>query len=288
LGDVKILLRCVNDEIVPEIRSQKQKLFKEKKDLTFLEADEKLVATIIDPSSSPEFIFHFSISLLKRYLSVSILNGGEAIRELLRTYDIRNEIRGCLRNLFLTNAKKKGHKSFSFSSKYLRRLGILYRFLYSKNGPDSFVMDYLPVAPVNLRPLVEIGGSRILASELNSLYRLIIMRNQRLKRLMEFSAPEFMLNIQRRELQLSVEQLFTGEKKRDFSFQHSGAGKRELGISLSSRIGGKYGIFRRNLLGKRVDYSARSTIIPDPFLRFNSCGIPYEIAKTLWEPYIIR
>ena len=208
--------------------------------------------------------------------------GGEAVRELLRKLDIKEE----MRNL---NQIVKGSFSIQKKEEALKRLRIFKKFdqtIDKKiiNQPEWMVMSVLPVIPPELRPLVPLDGGRFAASDLNDLYRRIIIRNNRLKQLMEIKAPDVILRNEKRMLQESVDSLLDNSRLQ--SAVRSGT-RRPL-KSLSDVLKGKSGRFRQNLLGKRVDYSGRSVIVVGPELKLHECGIPKDMAIELFKPHIIK
>ena len=173
-------------------------------------------------------------------------------------------------------------------SEALKRLRVVEAFregLNNKNNrPEWMIIQYLPVIPPELRPLVPLDGGRFASSDLNDLYRRVIIRNNRLKRLLDIKAPEVILRNEKRMLQEAVDSLFDNSRK-------SNAVKAEGGLalkSLSDILKGKQGRFRQNLLGKRVDYSGRSVIVVGPTLKLHECGIPKGMAAELFKPFIIR
>jgi len=207
--------------------------------------------------------------------------GGEAVKELLARLNLdslSNELRFAAANE--TSQQKK--------SEALKRLKVVEAFRegmeVQENKPEWMCIQYLPVIPPELRPLVPLDGGRFASSDLNDLYRRVIIRNNRLKRLMEIKAPEVILRNEKRMLQESVDSLFDNSRK-------SNAVKAEGGRalkSLSDVLKGKQGRFRQNLLGKRVDYSGRSVIVVGPELKLHECGIPKGMAAELYKPFIIR
>ncbi len=208
--------------------------------------------------------------------------GGEAIRELLRRIDIdelAEELRAVLRT----------EKSKQKKQEALKRLKVVEAFRTRENGelknrPEWMVMDVIPVIPPELRPLVPLEGGRFATSDLNDLYRRVIIRNNRLKKLMDIRAPEVILRNEKRMLQEAVDALFDNTKR---TTAVRSDGNRPL-KSLSDMLRGKQGRFRLNLLGKRVDYSGRSVIVVGPKLRLYECGLPKEMAVELFKPFIIR
>ncbi|MCG2676928.1 DNA-directed RNA polymerase subunit beta' [bacterium] len=203
--------------------------------------------------------------------------GGEAIRKLLEELDltaITKEIRNDMRRT--TSAQKR--------IKLAKRLKIVESFLASGNRPEWMISTLLPVIPPDLRPLVPLDGGRFATSDLNDLYRRVINRNNRLKRLMELRAPEVIVRNEKRMLQEAMDALFdNGRRGRVVK----GAGGRPL-KALSDMLKGKQGRFRQNLLGKRVDYSGRSVIVVGPELKLHQCGLPKKMALELFEPFIIK
>lgn len=208
--------------------------------------------------------------------------GGEAIREMLRRINIE-ELSEELRNVLRTEkSKQKKYEA-------LKRLKVVEAFRTRENGelknrPEWMVMDVLPVIPPELRPLVPLEGGRFATSDLNDLYRRVIIRNNRLKKLIDIKAPEVILRNEKRMLQESVDALFDNTKR---TTAVRSDGNRPL-KSLSDMLRGKQGRFRLNLLGKRVDYSGRSVIVVGPHLKLHECGLPKEMAVELFKPFIIR
>jgi len=201
--------------------------------------------------------------------------GAEAIYELLRTIDLSQEI-GLIRDeLPTTNSETK-------IKKLTKRLKLLEAFLHSGNRPEWMVMKVLPVLPPELRPLVPLDGGRFATSDLNDLYRRVINRNNRLKRLLDLNAPDIIVRNEKRMLQEAVDALLdNGRRGRAIT----GTNKLPL-KSLADMIKGKQGRFRQNLLGKRVDYSGRSVIVVGPTLKLHQCGLPKKMALELFKPFI--
>ena len=201
--------------------------------------------------------------------------GAEAIKELLESIDLQAEVDALREEIPQTNSETK-------IKKYSKRLKILEAFLYSGNKPGDMVMTVLPVLPPDLRPLVPLDGGRFATSDLNDLYRRVINRNNRLKRLLELNAPDIIVRNEKRMLQEAVDALLdNGRRGRAIT----GTNKRPL-KSLADMIKGKQGRFRQNLLGKRVDYSGRSVIVVGPYLRLHQCGLPKKMALELFKPFI--
>ncbi|MHA7856350.1 DNA-directed RNA polymerase subunit beta' [Marinobacter shengliensis] len=201
--------------------------------------------------------------------------GAEAIKELLEAIDLQAEVDALREEIPQTNSETK-------IKKFSKRLKILEAFLYSGNKPGDMVMTVLPVLPPDLRPLVPLDGGRFATSDLNDLYRRVINRNNRLKRLLELNAPDIIVRNEKRMLQEAVDALLdNGRRGRAIT----GTNKRPL-KSLADMIKGKQGRFRQNLLGKRVDYSGRSVIVVGPYLRLHQCGLPKKMALELFKPFI--
>ncbi|MDD5448778.1 MAG: DNA-directed RNA polymerase subunit beta', partial [Actinomycetota bacterium] len=202
--------------------------------------------------------------------------GAESIRQLLLNIDLEKEAE----DLRETIRSSKGQRN----SKAVKRLKIVSAFLNSGNRPEAMVMDAIPVIPPDLRPMVQLDGGRFATSDLNDLYRRVINRNNRLKRLLDLSAPEIIVNNEKRMLQEAVDVLFdNGRRGRPVT----GPGNRPL-KSLSDMLKGKQGRFRQNLLGKRVDYSGRSVIVVGPELKLHQCGLPKQMALELFKPFVMK
>jgi len=203
--------------------------------------------------------------------------GAEAIREMLRRIDLE-KVSGVLR------AEMKKTASDAKKKRIAKRLKVIEAFLHSGNKPEWMILEVIPVLPPDLRPLVPLDGGRFATSDLNDLYRRVINRNNRLKRLMELNAPDIIIRNEKRMLQEAVDALFdNGRRGRIITGQN----KRPL-KSLSDMIKGKGGRFRQNLLGKRVDYSGRSVIVIGPDLRLHQCGLPKKMALELFKPFIYQ
>jgi len=201
--------------------------------------------------------------------------GAEALREMLSAIDLEEELANLKIDLKETNSEAK-------RKKYVKRLKIMEAFIGSGARPEWMILEAIPVIPPELRPLVPLDGGRFATSDLNDLYRRVINRNNRLKRLIELRAPEIIVRNEKRMLQESVDALFdNGRRGRAIT----GANKRPL-KSLSDMLKGKQGRFRQNLLGKRVDYSGRSVIVVGPELKLHQCGLPKKMALELFKPFI--
>jgi len=204
-----------------------------------------------------------------------VMQGAEAIRELLRTTDVK-ELSQKLRT------EMKETTSEAKKRRLAKRLKIIESFLESGNKPEWMILEVIPVLPPDLRPLVPLDGGRFATSDLNDLYRRVINRNNRLKRLLELNAPEIIIRNEKRMLQEAVDALFDNGKRGRAIL---GANKKPL-KSLSDMLRGKQGRFRQNLLGKRVDYSGRSVIVIGPELKLHQCGLPKKMALELFKPFI--
>ncbi|MDG2516685.1 DNA-directed RNA polymerase subunit beta' [Lysobacter soli] len=201
--------------------------------------------------------------------------GAEAVYELLRTIDLQSEMVTLKEEIAATNSETK-------LKRLTKRIKLVEAFLESGNRPEWMVMTVLPVLPPDLRPLVPLDGGRFATSDLNDLYRRVINRNNRLRRLLELNAPDIIVRNEKRMLQESVDALMdNGRRGRAIT----GTNKRPL-KSLADMIKGKQGRFRQNLLGKRVDYSGRSVIVVGPTLRLHECGLPKKMALELFKPFI--
>ena len=205
--------------------------------------------------------------------------GGEAIKELLSEVDLEkevNDIKAEIEEIKDSTSQKR--------IRLIKRLDVLNAFLESGNRPEWMIIDALPVIPPELRPMIQLDGGRFATSDLNDLYRRVINRNNRLKKLIDLSAPSIIIQNEKRMLQEAVDALFdNGRRGRNIT----GAGNRPL-KSLSSMLKGKQGRFRQNLLGKRVDYSGRSVIVVGPNLKMYECGVPKEMALELFKPHVIN
>ncbi len=202
--------------------------------------------------------------------------GAAAIQRRLESFDLQNEAQ----SLRETIATGKGQRK----TRALKRLKVVSAFLTTRNSPMGMVLDCVPVIPPDLRPMVQLDGGRFATSDLNDLYRRVINRNNRLKRLLDLGAPEIIVNNEKRMLQEAVDALFdNGRRGRPVT----GPGNRPL-KSLSDMLKGKQGRFRQNLLGKRVDYSGRSVIVVGPQLKLHQCGLPKQMALELFKPFVMK
>ena len=202
--------------------------------------------------------------------------GAEAIKKRLQDFDLEGAAAQLREDVENGNGQRK--------ARALKRLKVIMAFINTGKSPANMVLDVIPVIPPDLRPMVQLDGGRFATSDLNDLYRRVINRNNRLKRLIELHAPEIMLNNEKRMLQEAVDSLFdNGRRGRAVT----GASNRPL-KSLSDMLKGKQGRFRQNHLGKRVDYSGRSVIVVGPSLRMHQCGLPKSMALELFKPFVIK
>ncbi len=202
--------------------------------------------------------------------------GAEAIKELLKQLDLEKEAEKLKKEI----AKSEGAKKIKAS----KRLDIIESFRLSGNRPEWMILDVIPVLPPELRPMVPLDGGRYATSDLNDLYRRVITRNKRLKKLIEYGSPDIIVRNEKRMLQEAVDALFDNGRR---GKAVTGPGGREL-KSLTGMLKGKQGRFRQNLLGKRVDYSGRSVIVVGPELKMYQCGLPKEMALELFKPFVIK
>ena len=202
--------------------------------------------------------------------------GAEAIKELLKKVDLKSEIDEIRKKLETAQGQKR--------TSLLKRLDILDAFYKSGNKPEWMIMDVIPVIPPELRPMIQLDGGRFATSDLNDLYRRVINRNNRLKKLIDLGAPSIIIQNEKRMLQEAVDALFDNGRR---GKSVTGAGNRAL-KSISSMLKGKQGRFRQNLLGKRVDYSGRSVIVVGPSLKMYQCGLPKGMALELFKPHVIH
>ncbi len=238
---------------------------------------------VLDPRDIPGIKFKQVISedeyaeLEEKFadLAPRVGMGAEAIHELLGSIDLETEVRDM-------KSRMRVEKSTQRKKNMARKLKLNEDFLKSGNRPEWMILSVLPVLPPDLRPLVRLDGGRFASSDLNDLYRRVINRNNRLKRLIDLKAPDLIIKNEKRLLQESVDALFDNQKR---SKSYMSSQKRPL-KSLSDSLKGKQGRFRQNLLGKRVDYSGRSVIVVDPKLKLDQCGIPPKMALELFKPFI--
>jgi DNA-directed RNA polymerase subunit beta' len=207
---------------------------------------------------------------------VRVGQGAEAIRELLREIDLEKLDRELREEISKTQGTRR--------ARAIKRLEIVEAFKNSKTRPEWMILEAVPVLPPELRPMVQLDGGRFATSDLNDLYRRIVNRNNRLRKIMEIRAPKSILNSEKRLLQEAVDALIDNSKR---SKPVTGSGGRPL-KSLSDMLKGKEGRFRKNLLGKRVDYSGRSVIVVGPTLQLHQCGLPKEMALELFKPFVMQ
>ena len=208
--------------------------------------------------------------------------GAEAVKELLQRIDLEKESAELKKSLKSENGQKKA--SGQKKARNIKRLEVIEAFRLSGNRPEWMVLDVVPVIPPDIRPMVQLDGGRFATSDLNDLYRRIINRNNRLKRLLDLGAPDIIIRNEKRMLQEAVDALIdNGRRGRAVT----GPGNRAL-KSLSDMLKGKQGRFRQNLLGKRVDYSGRSVIVVGPELKIYQCGLPKEMAIELFKPFVMK
>ncbi len=248
---------------------------------------------VLDPGSVPEFEHKQVISdhdlrrVEETYGDSSVTGlkvgmGAESIRELLMAVDLDKESELCKKAVeeSVGNAKGPGQKAI----KAIKRLEVIESFRKSGNRPEWMILTVLPVIPPDIRPMVQLDGGRFATSDLNDLYRRVINRNNRLKKMMEIGAPEMIIKNEKRMLQEAVDALIDNGRR---GKALSGPSNRDL-KSLSAMLRGKQGRFRQNLLGKRVDYSGRSVIVVGPELKIYQCGLPKEMAIELFKPFIMK
>ena len=202
--------------------------------------------------------------------------GAQAVKELLKQIDLEKESKALKEDLEGSTGQKR--------IRITRRLEVIEAFIQSKNKPEWMILDVIPVIPPDIRPMVQLDGGRFATSDLNDLYRRVINRNNRLRKLLDIGAPDIIVRNEKRMLQESVDALIdNGRRGRPVT----GPGNRPL-KSLSEMLKGKQGRFRQNLLGKRVDYSGRSVIVVGPELKFYQCGLPKNMALELFKPFVMR
>src|SRR5690606_31113808 len=203
--------------------------------------------------------------------------GAEAIKRRLLDFDLAAEE-------VLLREQIRENKSDQRTKRAAKRLKVVKAFLDNQTSPAAMVLDVIPVIPPELRPMVQLDGGRFATSDLNDLYRRVINRNNRLRKMIDIQAPEIIVNNEKRMLQEAVDALLdNGRRGRPVT----GTGNRAL-KSLSDMLKGKQGRFRQNLLGKRVDYSGRSVIVVGPQLELHQCGLPKQMALELFKPFVIK
>jgi DNA-directed RNA polymerase subunit beta' len=289
-GDQLIEIEALDDEEISsekDLKSKIDKIMKENEKL--LEEEREIFKEQIDLIKRADTFFYnleekmlvADESLFKKMKEVygEYFEGGmgaESIKELFINMDCAKEVEE-LKTIIDTSKGQKRNRA-------IKRLKIISSFVVTENRPEYMVLDVLPVIPPDLRPMVQLDGGRFATSDLNDLYRRVINRNNRLKKLLELDAPEIIINNEKRMLQEAVDALFdNGRRGRAVV----GAGNRPL-KSLSDMLKGKQGRFRQNLLGKRVDYSGRSVIVVNPNIRLDQCGLPKQIALELFKPFVMK
>jgi len=267
--DVKKRVRDAGEREVRQLRTQAQR------DLDRLDAVwARFKALKIQDLEGDEILYREMKARFGKYFEGYM--GAEAIKKRLGTFDLQAESEN-LREIIKTG---KGQRK----TRALKRLKVVSAFLNTTNSPLGMVLDAVPVIPPDLRPMVQLDGGRFATSDLNDLYRRVINRNNRLKRLLDLGAPEIIVNNEKRMLQEAVDSLFdNGRRGRPVT----GPGNRPL-KSISDMLKGKQGRFRQNLLGKRVDYSGRSVIVVGPQLKLHQCGLPKNMALELFKPFVMK
>ena len=240
--------------------------------------DAQVASDLIDKLDNPNEIFDFQTvaNFITRYTGAEFSEGAEAIKRLLADLDLDKEVE------LIKEKMPEDTKPTQTRKNLVKRLKIIESFRNSNNKPEWMVLDVIPVIPPDLRPMLQLDGGRFATSDLNDLYRRVISRNNRLKRLIDINSPRVILMNEKRMLQEAVDALIDNGRRNK---PVTGAGGRAL-KSLSSTLKGKQGRFRQNLLGKRVDYSGRSVIAVGPTLRMYQCGLPREMAIQLLLPFI--
>jgi len=268
-NDVKKKIRDGGEKEMKQIRDRAQR------DLDRLDAVWTRFKTLkVQDLEGDEVIYREMKNRFGKYFEGYM--GAEAIKRRLETFDLAAEAEE-LRETIKTG---KGQRK----TRALKRLKVVRAFLDTGNSPLGMVLDCVPVIPPDLRPMVQLDGGRFATSDLNDLYRRVINRNNRLKRLLDLGAPEIIVNNEKRMLQEAVDSLFdNGRRGRPVT----GPGNRPL-KSISDMLKGKQGRFRQNLLGKRVDYSGRSVIVVGPQLKLHQCGLPKQMALELFKPFVMK
>ncbi len=270
--DLGAKLAKINKEI-DKLLNEEEEIYQEEIDLT------KRAETFFHNLEAKMLVSDENLFKKMREMYSSYFGGGmgaEAVKDLLKNLDCKEEAE----KLRAVIKKSKGQKRI----RAIKRLKIISSFVNSDNKPEYMILDILPVIPPDLRPMVQLDGGRFATSDLNDLYRRVINRNNRLKKLLELGAPEIIINNEKRMLQEAVDALFDNGRRGRAVL---GAGNRPL-KSLSEMLKGKQGRFRQNLLGKRVDYSGRSVIVVNPNLKLEQCGLPKKIALELFKPFVMK
>jgi len=268
-GDVKRKVRDGSEREIKQVRARAEREIERLDEVldTFRKLDVKQLV-------ADEILYRELRDRFSEYFTGGM--GAEALQRLLESFDLEAEAE----SLRETIRSGKGQKK----ARALKRLKVVSAFLNTRNSPMGMVLDCVPVIPPDLRPMVQLDGGRFATSDLNDLYRRVINRNNRLKRLLDLGAPEIIVNNEKRMLQEAVDALFdNGRRGRPVT----GPGNRPL-KSLSDMLKGKQGRFRQNLLGKRVDYSGRSVIVVGPQLKLHQCGLPKQMALELFKPFVMK
>jgi len=268
-GDARRKVREGADRELRQIRDRAQRELDRLEEVldTFRRLEPKLLI-------SDEILYRELRDRFGQYFSGGM--GAEALQKLLETFDLEAEAESLRETIRSGRGQRK--------ARALKRLKVVSAFLNTRNSPMGMVLDCVPVIPPDLRPMVQLDGGRFATSDLNDLYRRVINRNNRLKRLLDLGAPEIIVNNEKRMLQEAVDALFdNGRRGRPVT----GPGNRPL-KSLSDMLKGKQGRFRQNLLGKRVDYSGRSVIVVGPQLKLHQCGLPKQMALELFKPFVMK
>jgi DNA-directed RNA polymerase subunit beta' len=270
-NEIDVLLQQKQEEI-SEIEKGKELLFKLTERQLLSEQEHRCLKKI-------KKILEEKKIITEKQVLFKVGIGGEAIKEMLKNLNIE-KLKEELRNELKESSNRKNKKD----SKLIRRLEVVEAFYKSKQKPEWMVLEVLPVIPPELRPMVQISGGRYASADLNDLYRRVINRNNRLKKLIELEAPEVIINNEKRMLQEAVDALLdNGKRGRPITDSNNRPYK-----SLSDILRGKQGRFRQNLLGKRVDYSGRSVIVVGPKLKIYQCGLPKEMALELFKPFVMK
>ena len=268
-ADVRKRVRDLGEREVKQLRDRSQR------ELDRLDAVwQRFKSLKVQDLEGDEILYREMKSRFGKYFAGFM--GAEAIKRRLTDFDLEAEAEN-LRTIIQTG---KGQRK----TRALKRLKVVSAFLTTGNNPVGMVLDAVPVIPPDLRPMVQLDGGRFATSDLNDLYRRVINRNNRLKRLLDLGAPEIIVNNEKRMLQEAVDSLFdNGRRGRPVT----GPGNRPL-KSISDMLKGKQGRFRQNLLGKRVDYSGRSVIVVGPQLKLHQCGLPKTMALELFKPFVMK
>jgi len=273
-------LHVAQQEVMVNFRQQKKRIdgeiFLERESLKNLYRllRERIKKLKVRETLSEEEVFHFKEFNADGFLTVRM--GAESILEVLKRIDLKATVRSLKKQIKATSSLQK-------KKQLLKRMRIINGMLRAKIEPSWMIIEILPVVPPELRPMVQLTGGRFATSDLNDLYRRVINRNNRLKRLISLGAPDIILRNEQRMLQEAVDMLIDVTKAR-----RRGSALRRPPRSLSDLLRGKKGRFRKNLLGKRVDYSGRSVIVVGPQLKLGECGLPREIALEIFRPFILR